>query len=89
MPAGQIVPEVHDIATEGGDRGGRDKAVRLLGTAAVPQLPGMAANASGVYLRADGLDATITSEPANELVLIGPTGTQAHTRSSVHNPHCR
>jgi hypothetical protein len=50
MPAGQIVPKVHDIATEGGDRGGRDEAVRLLGTTVVPQLPGMAGNADAVNL---------------------------------------
>jgi hypothetical protein len=63
MVVGQIAPKVHDISTERGDRGSRDKAVRLLGTAAVPQLPRMAGNIGSANPRADGLDATVAGEP--------------------------
>ena len=63
MALRKIVKELLDVAAPLVNRAGRNKAVRLLSAAAVPQLPRLAADSSGVDLAADGLDAAVACEP--------------------------
>ena len=68
MVLSEVVEELLDVAAPRGDGAGSDEAVRLLAAAAVPQVPGLAADVGGVDDGADGLDAAVLGEPSESNV---------------------
>ena len=71
LAAGQVIEELINVRAERGDRAGRHEAVRLLRAAvgAVPQIPICAIDGGRGDLRADGVDATVFSEPVVALLV--------------------